>query len=178
MKKKSQFYISLLFLVAILSSCEDEPIQPIDMLPPATNEGKNTFGCLIDGEAFIPNYVGGGAGANATYNSFSHRFAAGGSMEDKNGVLKRVGFLVFLDSGIGTYIMDDIGNEQSIYNNYDPANNCGFFDGDPENPGTVVITRLDTANYIISGVFRMDVISEHCPDKVIHITEGRFDMRY
>jgi len=75
MKKKAQFYISLLFLVAILSSCKDEPIQPIDTLPPATNEGKNTFGCLIDGEAFIPNTKAGAYGVHASYNAVSRRFA-------------------------------------------------------------------------------------------------------
>ena len=50
---KKIFILFLLF--GILGACKkDEPfIAPIDQLPPATQEGANTSGCLVDGEAFI-----------------------------------------------------------------------------------------------------------------------------
>ena len=50
---------SLLILILILSmSCckkDDDNLTPLDQLPPATQTGENTFGCLLDGEAFIPS---------------------------------------------------------------------------------------------------------------------------
>lgn len=36
----------------MLHSCEQENIES---LPPATQIGANTFGCLIDGKVFVPN---------------------------------------------------------------------------------------------------------------------------
>lgn len=50
----------LLLLTLSLSGCskdDDRPINPIDQLPPATQTGANTFGALLDGEAFIPRFV-------------------------------------------------------------------------------------------------------------------------
>ncbi|CAD0001286.1 hypothetical protein [Flavobacterium salmonis] len=43
----------------ILTSCDkdkddDKPTNPIDQLPPVTQTGANTFGCLLDGEVFKP----------------------------------------------------------------------------------------------------------------------------
>lgn len=59
MKKITRY--TLLFLSLILlstSSCKDDddtPTNPVDQLPPATQTGENTFGCLLDGEVFIPS---------------------------------------------------------------------------------------------------------------------------
>ncbi|PCI33745.1 MAG: hypothetical protein COB60_07120 [Flavobacteriaceae bacterium] len=55
--------LMLLIVFTISLSCckndDDTPSNPIDQLPPATQTGENTFGCLLDGEAFLP-----GAGPN------------------------------------------------------------------------------------------------------------------
>ncbi len=49
---KPIFYILLSLL---LVSCGDDDNQKsIDHLPPLTNTGAQTFGCLIDGRAFTP----------------------------------------------------------------------------------------------------------------------------
>ena len=45
-------FASFLFLAC---SCEQDSLK---QLPPVTEEGKNTFGCLIDGEVFVAS--GGG----------------------------------------------------------------------------------------------------------------------
>jgi hypothetical protein len=44
-------FCSFLLLSA---SCKKEKSNPIDNLPPATQTGANTFGCLVNGEAFLP----------------------------------------------------------------------------------------------------------------------------
>jgi len=59
-------YILLLFLPALLSlSCckkdDDQPVDPVNQLPPATQTGANTAGCLVNGEPFTPKgYITGG----------------------------------------------------------------------------------------------------------------------
>ena len=56
MKRKT--YLLLLIPLLVLTSCfNDDNINkaPIDQLPPPTQSGKYTFGCLVNGEAMIPN---------------------------------------------------------------------------------------------------------------------------
>jgi hypothetical protein len=43
--------LTTLLLIACISTLTCCKKKPIDKLPPATQEGKNTMGCLIDGEA-------------------------------------------------------------------------------------------------------------------------------
>nr|WP_315258202.1 hypothetical protein [uncultured Flavobacterium sp.] len=58
----------LLLTIALTLSCcdkdDDKPKNPIDQLPPATQIGANTFGCLLDGEVFKPGLT------NNSYNCF------------------------------------------------------------------------------------------------------------
>jgi len=51
--------IILAITVLLVFNCcnkkdDDAPTNPIDQLPPATQTGANTAGCLVDGEAFLP----------------------------------------------------------------------------------------------------------------------------
>ena len=45
-------------ILLLFSGCKKE--TPEETLPPATQEGKNTAGCLINGQAFIAKSYGGG----------------------------------------------------------------------------------------------------------------------
>ena len=56
-----KWIISYLLISAILfqqSSCKEDPPKPLtelEKLPPETKSGKYTFGCLINGKAFVTN---------------------------------------------------------------------------------------------------------------------------
>ncbi len=47
----------ILLLAALLglSQCKKKDPDPVDQLPPATQTGANTFGCLVNGQAWTPN---------------------------------------------------------------------------------------------------------------------------
>ena len=50
--------IIILITALALSSCDkddDKPKTELEKLPPATQIGANTFGCLLDGQAFLPS---------------------------------------------------------------------------------------------------------------------------
>jgi hypothetical protein len=52
---KNLLFLFITLLVLISCSKEDnKPTSPIDQLPPATQIGANTAGCLLDGKAFLP----------------------------------------------------------------------------------------------------------------------------
>ncbi|TXT34444.1 MAG: hypothetical protein FD136_331 [Chitinophagaceae bacterium] len=49
------FLIIAVSFVLLSSSCrKNKPVNPIDQLPPETQTGANTFGCLVDGGVFKP----------------------------------------------------------------------------------------------------------------------------
>ncbi len=49
------FSIAVIALSFLAAGCEKEKPAPIDQLPPATQTGANTFGCLVNGEVFKPS---------------------------------------------------------------------------------------------------------------------------
>ena len=57
MKDKFYFHaVLLLFIFSTFEGCKKHTNSgnPIDQLPPETQTGANTFGCLINGEVFLP----------------------------------------------------------------------------------------------------------------------------
>ncbi len=52
---------------------------PPTELPPITQEGKNTFGCKIDGKIWVPYYSCRGFSANPCGELFSHVFSTNGN---------------------------------------------------------------------------------------------------
>ena len=67
----------LLFLTFTLINCTKSDDQ--DQLPPATQTGANTFGCLINGKVFIPKdktgYTPPGGGRPRGLTVFSGEFS-------------------------------------------------------------------------------------------------------
>ncbi|WP_395076613.1 hypothetical protein [Flavobacterium sp.] len=177
--------IALLIITTFLACCnkDDNPEPappPISQLPPATQTGANTFGCLLDGEVFKPGIT------NNSYNCF-YQLVSGeyyfrvSANNKKNNVLKAI--------SVGTEQLS-ISQGQTL-NLFERSNgNCygEFFNGNDltgviENYNTSIlytgelkITKLDFTNNIVSGTFWYDVKDNQ---NVVHqIREGRFDMRF
>ncbi len=79
--------ILLLLTLFTLSCCkndDDTPTNPIDQLPPATQVGANTFGCLLDGQAFLPAYGSNPLDCVYQFVSGGYHFALQGNRRDQN----------------------------------------------------------------------------------------------
>lgn len=165
-------YLSILVLLALpvaFSTCRDE-----DELPPITMEGKNTFGCLVNGKMFISK---GGFGQSGTHAEVYKRpdtvainIYAGNSVENQTI------FISIIDSPDlrinGTY---DFNNDKCCglqYLNYDNEISCSY-----EAPvsGYVKLSKFDLSKGIVAGTFEFKAYSLECEDTVV-ITEGRFDI--
>lgn len=74
--KKLFFYLLFIPLLS-LSDCEDDPApkDPIDQLPPETQTGANTFGCLING---VPMSITNSLNMTAIYQGGGVQFGGGG----------------------------------------------------------------------------------------------------
>lgn len=88
-----KLHFLLITALILLSSChkDDDPIAPIDQLPPATQTGAGTFGCLVNGKPFIDD--------SGSLNCF-YQFVNGGYYFGINGD-DEIGNLVSIS--IGTY---------------------------------------------------------------------------
>ena len=177
----------------IFNSCNSDD-DYYSRLPPETQTGENTFGCLIDGKLFYPRdgYRGlGGSGARAIrfigstpplYNELDvNNFRDG----------RPINFFTLhihnlRESGEGFYDL-----KQSNFNNgpfslpqthlyirafHEPSGGFKWY-GSTENSGKLIITRYDFENRIVSGIFS-GILKEHNGEETVTITDGRFDINW
>ncbi len=173
----------LLFTLTLaLSCCNKDDYKPkteLEKLPQATQTGAQTFGCLIDGKAFVPPKFGSNA-PNAFYQFVGGAYTLsiyGGTSGGPNLKGINIGCLDMPLIQQSTYEL-----KEALTNNYFGRYSIGggiTYSGTSttELPGTLTITRFDPANFIISGTFSFKA-KEIYTGETVEITEGRFDMQY
>ena len=182
----------LILATFFLIACSKNDDGPKFSLPPATQTGENTFGCLIDGQLLIPRDGSGSFnvhdigmifwdGIGNFYEIDVHDFAS-----EKTASINL--HIMGLDSlGEGQYIV----NESNCYDGIDSPNTnnifCRVWDYEDniyesycsfENSGVIHITKFDLEKRIVSGTFHCKVVSYDDPTDTIEITEGRFDIKW
>jgi len=171
--------ISLLIITTFLACCnkDDNPIptNPVDQLPPATQTGANTFGCLLDGQVFKPGLTNNSLDCVYQNINSEYYFSLQGNRRDSNNNLIRLGC-----STQNLQIIE--GQTYQLKERIDGnANGKYFFNLDfiyttSTEVGELKITKLDFTNNIVSGTFWFDVKDNK---GVIHqIRNGRFDMQF
>ena len=184
-----------------LEGCnKDEPAEPdtgsVGTLPPETQIGANTFGCLINGKLLIPRdgtrglgrtgmgmFLDGGYPNGTEYNEIvvrDYKSFRSGSITIH---LQSIDQL-----GSGDYIIDESNGQSSIDGLNHNYLHCSVFDADSntykfyksfENCGVIKITRFDFIPFvqrIICGTFTCRVRNSLNPLDEIQITSGRFDI--
>ncbi|MBD3748435.1 MAG: hypothetical protein IE931_02965 [Sphingobacteriales bacterium] len=161
----------------------------IDALPPATQEGKETFGCLVNGEAFTPKgYIfnpDGGPTLSSYYQYLNSSTAQGfyfnlSARYKKSGPNKSVSIgadNVIIKQG-QTYILKNYQNSNEIYGSYAIISNglINEYSTINDYKGELYISKFDELNQIVSGTFWFDAVNDK-GDKV-EVREGRFDVHY
>ena len=165
--------LALSFTLFTGMKCKKENNSVNNQLPPITQEGKNTFGFLLNGEVWLPkapilkskldlsydpNYL------NGSFGIFANRYI---SSSDK------------MELTIGATGINKIGKYQFstatkniIYR--ETESNCYYYD-DTNISGSITIIKLDlTGRGIISGTFEFKLEKDGCP--TINATKGRFDL--
>ena len=170
----------LLLLTTFTLSCcnkdDDKPIAEIDKLPPATQTGANTFGCLLDGKAFLPGNFPNATNCFYQFVDGEYYFALNTSKINQDNLLANIGLITnakqieqneayILEENIPTNVYGQYGLE-GIFTTTDGATYTG----------ELTITELYEITHIVSGTFWFDVLDTF---GVVHqIREGRFDMQY
>lgn len=177
--------IVLLLLATFTLSCcnkDDNPFSGNDQLPPETQTGANTAGCLVNGQVFLPHQEGLTPELQCNYEFIDGEFYFTLRFSDfRNGGSKSV----MLQSKKTTLqVNQTYPLYKNMVDNGDFIGGGGLFLPTPSNifytntirTGELKITRLDLSNSIISGTFWFDAVNS--AEETVQIRSGRFDMHY
>lgn len=181
MKKNYGIWLWLLALSSIFAACKKgkATTNPEDQLPPATQTGTNTFGCLVNGKVFVPTgytnpypnyrvFVDPGNNGNLDIRTYSF---INGNEED----LDLAGFGI---TSTGTFIL----NSSQIYPDYIMNINssiCRYiYSANNFKSGYLKINKYDLTQKIISGEFEFKLYDNTISCDTIRITQGRFDTKF
>lgn len=187
--KLPKLFFTLLFLFCLFTfnQCKKNKTNPVDELPPETQTGANTFGCLVNGKAFTPggsSLSGPTKGAIYQYliigSADGYTFAVSGTDKRNTEDISIVGF-GFDSVRISNRVYElktrrngqGGGGYRKIDINYPNGN---LFDTNENTTGEITITKFDTINQIVSGTFWFDAVN--VSNEKVEIRDGRFDMRY
>ncbi|TKC00739.1 DUF6252 family protein [Pedobacter cryophilus] len=166
------FLLFLSFLLFTGMQCKKEETG-INALPPATQEGKNTFGFLLNGEVWVPKTPLLKQRLDLTYDP-GYLNGSFGIIANRYISEKDIMELAIGSTGVnktGTYQFST-ASKNIIY--YDSKSNCYYLD-DTTISGSLTITKLDLTNKFISGTFNFKLVKSGC--SIIDATEGRFDIK-
>ncbi|SHM45111.1 DUF6252 family protein [Flavobacterium xanthum] len=172
--------ILLLLVVLTLSCCskdDNKPENPIDQLPPATQIGANTAGCLVDGKAFLPNgYIPSG---NLVCNYINGKDFSLGILQKNDNQTLSLNVISYNKSLVvgETYQLKEYG-ANSIFGEYVIFQQIGNLTYQTNSivKGELKITNHNFDKAVLSGVFWFDAVNEK--GEKVQVREGRFDMQY
>ncbi|WP_310396475.1 hypothetical protein [Hymenobacter sp.] len=177
MVRKLPVYLALLLLTQC-SKCKQDDPAPLDQLPPATQTGANTFGCLVNGQAYTPK---GSNGMSNFYVSYDPTFRGGAfgietyRVEDK-GLTRYLNIDAAPINAVGSYSLN-LGAGEVLYSSGE-GSLCGFMYDSRDvtyRKATLIITRFDKNSRIVAGTFDAVIARNGCD--TLKITQGRFDKK-
>lgn len=190
MKIHNPILIFLVFCTLLLTNvtCKKDPTKNA-VLPPATQEGKNTVGFLINDEVWVPYAKCGGSLAGSGSSSACGKINVqyddllyGGSMsfqcsrrKEKSGKTSSL----TISSSV-TFSISSVGNKiDSIGAHFQGENSNGNEDNYSrlQNGSKFIITKLDKVNRIVSGEFELILGEDNGSGKQITLKSGRFDFK-
>ena len=182
MNKTKNF--NLLIIITLLIGCSNDHDNSGNILPPATQTGANTVGCLVNGEVFLPHQEGISPAVVVNYEFVDGEFFFLLNFADLRGVISefvsvRTGFTELQANQ--TYLLDKNPDDDGDYigggGAYRPNTlSDGEYYTNNSITGELTITRLDLSNSITSGTFWFDAVNDQ--GEIVEIRDGRFDYVY
>lgn len=159
-------------------SCKKNKLSELDKLPPATQTGAKTFGCLVNGKAWIPgkdDWSSPGPLKFYYYTDNGGQFAINSELQINS---IRENIIIGLDSINFKKEFFFKKGSNSVRLSYQKTPGCdlsSLIDSTVQTIGSVTLTKVDLNNGIISGVFEFSFSKHGCES--IKITNGRFDAK-
>jgi hypothetical protein len=182
--------LPLLFVLLVGAGCRKD--APDAGLPPATQEGKNTAGFLLNGQPWLPQRSPLTTGPFPFGATWSRRPYQGGrglqlhfSRHRSDADVTALNLLFPDVRRPGTFALNQAIDPASIagprppfavYSVYEPGPDRLFYTGATAR-GQVLITRFDTVARVVAGTFAATVREDGGTDS-LRITQGRFDLSF
>lgn len=166
-------FASYIFACAFITlfACKDNNnVNPTNVLPPETQTGQNTFGCIVNGRTWVPSAPFPLNDLTVDYYQGTFFVRATLKKDDRYHII-----LICSDSTVisGNYLLNNSLYKQAQF--YDFNTRCTF-KTNPNNLGYLEMTRVDTINGIFSGRFHFKIgIPGGCD--TIRVKDGRFDLK-
>ncbi len=176
MKTIGIFLLWLLFLGASCNNNDDDgSTNPSDQLPPATEVGAQTFGCLVDGEVFLPKTIGQNrlTAFNQLINGKYNLVISSSNSEETDINIQGSKLDAIVE---GEYPLGSEGEGKfNVVHIMGINNDTKILSTSDSRPGILVITNHDHEKFILSGTF--SYVVQHNGQDII-VTQGRFDVKY
>jgi len=187
MKTLHSILLILLSFTLLSSSCKKHVIQPVNqlsLLPPATQTGANTFGCLVNGQAFVPKnrsiLQGPILQCNYIYTTGGYHLTVAGGNKNSDGSITDIvvgtDSLAVAQGETLTFKTFVTGNAQASYTLFYYTGGENDYETNNTVYGQLTITKLDPVKQIVSGTFYFNAVNS--AGDTVKITDGRFDMPY
>ena len=172
----------VLFVLASCFTLTGMQCEKEQVLPAATQTGKNTFGCKINGEIFVPKKgwnPGLPLSQKATYyynfgtNSYDVLIGASHTANYPHRFLLISTKDMHLDEK--TYDIGEENTPNTFYAHYSFTDSPTYATS-AQAKGQINITHFDEINKIISGTFWFDALEPN--GAKVEIREGRFDLKF
>ena len=152
---------------------------PKEELPPITQEGKNTFGCLVNGKLWLPKGYNGTSNLDASYDPSFMGGAFNLSTYRIDGDFRE--YITLGSDSIsksGTYDVNPKGRFLTFYSKLNSKGaGCDLSDFTiVKSKGKVTIIKLDLISQVVAGTFEFTIYKPNCD--TIKVTQGRFDMKF
>jgi len=179
---KEVFYLQYIFLVItlFLSSCDrsdDEGENGAASLPPITETGAGTFGCLINGNVFV--HTDGGLNCYYQFVDGGYYFGIQGRNEDEApiSIILSTEQKSLSENETLTLLSHQAGHATGgAFFKISPTDGTHTFTNE-QYEGELTIIHFDIQNRIVSGTFWFDIKHPVTGERV-EIREGRFDAHF
>ncbi len=186
MKSYQAFFLLLIATMTIMTACKKENTlqDELSKLPPATQTGANTFGCLVNGKAWVaqnqdcfllcdPSFrmdydisFGGNFGIDAYW------------IDSKKNIKQRIDLMVDSLNYVSSKMLNINSAHSGVYfKDYKLNNDCEEYDHFNDSSvvyyGLIHTTKFDLQKGIISGTFEFTLVKPGCD--TLKVTNGRFD---
>lgn len=180
--------VRLLFMpllcLLLAFSCKKGKVPPLEQLPAATQEGKTTFGYLINGKAFTPKssdlFNGSPRQCYYQYVKGTYYFHVSASGEKGTDGIAMVmvetqGIKLGEDKTYSLDVKRGKDGGAGIHYILAKTHHDSYMIG-PGMAGGLTVTHLDEERHVVLGTFWFDAVSKQ--GETVQVREGRFDMRY
>ena len=171
------FLLLLTLPLALLLGCKKDAPDPAGQLPPATQTGANTLGCLVNGVPWTPQGNNGSSNYSVSYDQNPYGVLDARAYRYQQPTDNFQYLILFARElrGPKSYDLRDLVNTRVSW--YDKLTGCDLSSDDANtyHKGTLTITRLDRQAGIISGTFAFTLAKPGCD--TVRVTQGRFDKR-